>query len=162
MEYNFRDIEKKWQQRWVANQTYRVTEDPEKKKFYVLNMFPYPSGAGLHVGHPLGYIEYKHDSIGKGIINKIGASLADEDAFYIAIFDVDKIDRPDMDAEKDGIMTAVYLDEVIRDYAVGGGKYGCAGLDGLTFAPLPGDEHGKKYLYKGRDFKFVASPNIIE
>ena len=56
MEYNFREIEKKWQQRWVAMQTYRVTEDSERKKFYVLNMFPYPSGAGLHVGHPLGYI----------------------------------------------------------------------------------------------------------
>lgn len=56
MEYNFREIEKKWQQRWVEQQTYKVTEDPAKKKFYVLNMFPYPSGAGLHVGHPLGYI----------------------------------------------------------------------------------------------------------
>ena len=56
MEYNFRDIEKKWQQRWVANQTYRVIEDNKRPKFYVLNMFPYPSGAGLHVGHPLGYI----------------------------------------------------------------------------------------------------------
>ena len=56
MEYNFREIEKKWQQRWVENKTYRVTEDESKKKFYVLNMFPYPSGAGLHVGHPLGYI----------------------------------------------------------------------------------------------------------
>ena len=56
MEYNFREIEKKWQQRWVDEKTYRVSEDPEKKKFYVLNMFPYPSGAGLHVGHPLGYI----------------------------------------------------------------------------------------------------------
>ena len=56
MEYNFRDIEKKWHQRWVAMQTYRVTEDDTRKKFYVLNMFPYPSGAGLHVGHPLGYI----------------------------------------------------------------------------------------------------------
>ena len=56
MEYNFRDIEKKWQQRWVEQETYRVTEDTERKKFYVLNMFPYPSGAGLHVGHPLGYI----------------------------------------------------------------------------------------------------------
>ena len=50
MEYNFREIEKKWQQRWVENKTYRVTEDESKKKFYVLNMFPYPSGAGLHVG----------------------------------------------------------------------------------------------------------------
>lgn len=56
MEYNFRDIEQKWQKRWVENGTYRVVEDKNKKKFYVLNMFPYPSGAGLHVGHPLGYI----------------------------------------------------------------------------------------------------------
>ncbi len=56
MEYNFREIEKKWQQKWVEEKTYRVTEDNAKEKFYVLNMFPYPSGAGLHVGHPLGYI----------------------------------------------------------------------------------------------------------
>ena len=56
MEYNFNEIEKKWQQYWVKNQTYKVAEDKNKKKFYVLNMFPYPSGAGLHVGHPLGYI----------------------------------------------------------------------------------------------------------
>ena len=56
MEYNFRDIEKKWQSQWVKDNTYRVTEQADKKKFYVLNMFPYPSGAGLHVGHPLGYI----------------------------------------------------------------------------------------------------------
>ena len=56
MEYNFKDIEQKWQKRWVENGTYRVVEDPQKKKYYVLNMFPYPSGAGLHVGHPLGYI----------------------------------------------------------------------------------------------------------
>ena len=56
MEYNFREIEKKWQKRWAEMATYRVTEDESKEKFYVLNMFPYPSGAGLHVGHPLGYI----------------------------------------------------------------------------------------------------------
>ncbi len=56
MEYNFREIEKKWQQRWIDGKVYHVTEDAGKKKFYVLNMFPYPSGAGLHVGHPLGYI----------------------------------------------------------------------------------------------------------
>ena len=49
MEYNFREIEKKWHQKWVENKTYKVTEDENKKKFYVLNMFPYPSGAGLHV-----------------------------------------------------------------------------------------------------------------
>ena len=56
MDYNFREIEKKWQKAWVDNKTYKVTEDTTKKKYYVLNMFPYPSGAGLHVGHPLGYI----------------------------------------------------------------------------------------------------------
>ena len=56
MEYKFREIEKKWQKRWVEMNTYRVTEDKSKEKYYVLNMFPYPSGAGLHVGHPLGYI----------------------------------------------------------------------------------------------------------
>ena len=56
MEYNFRDIEQKWQQKWVDLKTYKVVEDKNKQKFYVLNMFPYPSGAGLHVGHPLGYI----------------------------------------------------------------------------------------------------------
>ena len=56
MEYNFREIEKKWQAKWAAEKTYHVEPDASKKKFYVLNMFPYPSGAGLHVGHPLGYI----------------------------------------------------------------------------------------------------------
>ena len=56
MGYNFTEIEKKWQARWIENKTYRVVEDKNKEKFYVLNMFPYPSGAGLHVGHPLGYI----------------------------------------------------------------------------------------------------------
>ncbi len=56
MEYNFREIEKKWRERWAADKTYHVTEDASRPKYYVLNMFPYPSGAGLHVGHPLGYI----------------------------------------------------------------------------------------------------------
>ena len=77
MEYNFREIEKKWQARWAAEQTYHVEPNADKQKFYVLNMFPYPSGAGLHVGHPLGYIasdiyaRYKR-SQGFNVLNPMG------------------------------------------------------------------------------------------
>ena len=56
MEYDFRSIERKWQEWWISHKTYRVGEDASRPKYYVLDMFPYPSGAGLHVGHPLGYI----------------------------------------------------------------------------------------------------------
>ena len=77
MEYKFSEIEKKWQRQWVEDKTYHVTEDQSKKKFYVLNMFPYPSGAGLHVGHPLGYIasdiyaRYKRQQ-GFNVLNPMG------------------------------------------------------------------------------------------
>ncbi len=56
MEYDFKSIESKWQAWWAANKTFKAVEDPSRPKYYVLDMFPYPSGAGLHVGHPLGYI----------------------------------------------------------------------------------------------------------
>ena len=77
MEYNFNEIEKRWQKRWAEMKTYHVTEDKDKPKFYVLNMFPYPSGAGLHVGHPLGYIasdiyaRYKRQQ-GFNVLNPMG------------------------------------------------------------------------------------------
>ena len=77
MEYKFREIEQKWQQTWASEKTYHVEIDESKPKFYVLNMFPYPSGAGLHVGHPLGYIasdiyaRYKR-SKGYNVLNPMG------------------------------------------------------------------------------------------
>ena len=76
-EYNFREIEQKWHRLWTERQTYKVVEDEDRKKFYVLNMFPYPSGAGLHVGHPLGYIasdiyaRYKRQQ-GFNVLNPMG------------------------------------------------------------------------------------------
>lgn len=77
MDYNFKEIEKKWQHHWIENKIYHVEEDVNKKKYYVLNMFPYPSGAGLHVGHPLGYIasdiyaRYKRQN-GFNVLNPMG------------------------------------------------------------------------------------------
>jgi len=100
-------------------------------------------------------LEYKNDAIGKGILNTLDRSESSlRDGFYIAIFDVDKIDRMDMDAECDGIMKTVYLKTVVDDYEAvtlnNGDKrehrHGCSGIDGVTFGPDFG-KTGKEYLY---------------
>ena len=91
-------------------------------------------------------LEYNDDAIGMGILKNLEKKIDLPNRFYIAVFDVEKITRPDMDAEKDGIMTAVFLKEVSDDYAYPDHKYGCSGIDGVTFAPLPGELTGN-YLY---------------
>ncbi|MBQ8605746.1 MAG: hypothetical protein IJ408_03330 [Clostridia bacterium] len=103
-------------------------------------------------GRVYGSLEYKNDSIGKGILKAIGKEQSFEDSFYIAIFDVSKIDRLDMDAEKDSIMTSVYLKEVADDFngASENGakhKYGCSGIDGTAIGPMFGEKGGKSYLF---------------
>ena len=98
-------------------------------------------------GRIYGSLEYKHDAIGKSILGRLGNGTDVEDGFYIAIFDGEKIDRMDMDAEEDGVMTAVYLREVVDDYTAPNHRYGCSGIDGITFAPIPGKRGGKRFLY---------------
>lgn len=91
-----------------------------------------------------GSLELKHDAIGAGIINRTGWDPSAEDNFYLVSFDIDKIDRMEMDAEADGIMTAVWLGEVGDDYAAddpASGKkhrYGCSGIDGMAIGPVFG------------------------
>lgn len=107
-------------------------------------------------GRVYGSLEYKNDSVGKWILYKLGSTKQLEDAFYIAVFDVDKIDRMDMDAEKDSIMTSVYLKEVVDDYNGTGvnkagqavpHKYGCSGIDGTAIGPMYGAQDGNNYLF---------------
>lgn len=108
-------------------------------------------------GKVYGSLEYKNDRIGRGILSALDSTQAISNAFYIAIFDVDKIDRLDMSAETDGVMKCVYLKEVIDDYSGEGKdafgqnvphKYGCSGIDGTTFAPLPAcSAEDGMYLY---------------
>ena len=94
-----------------------------------------------------GSLEYKNDVIGRGIARNIGYTGEIRDGFYAVRFDVDKIDRMDMDAESDGIMEAVFLREVYDDYSAESHRYGCSGIDGITFAPKMGEPDGKSYLY---------------
>ena len=107
-------------------------------------------------GRVYGSLEYKNDVIGRGILKALGKEQEIKDAFYIVMFDVDKIDRMDMDAEKDGVMTAVFLKEVYDDFKGTGlnkagevvaHKYGCSGIDGTTIGPMPGADDGKQYLF---------------
>ena len=104
-----------------------------------------------------GSLEYKNDRIGKGIMNALARADDYEDGFYVARFEVDRIDRPHIPAENGDIMTCVYLGEVLSDYSATvldekgneiPHRYGCSGIDGLTFAPLPASvDRKKKYLY---------------
>ncbi len=105
-------------------------------------------------GRVYGSLEYKNDAIGKGILAKEKSSQKLDNAFYIAIFDVQRINRMGMDAEKDGIMTSVYLPTVLEDYLATveiDGKQvkhrlGCSGIDGVAFGPKFGKKDGKQYL----------------
>ena len=102
-----------------------ITFDPERRRVY-------------------GSLELKHDAIGKGIISRTGWDPNTEDNFYLVSFDIDKIDRMEMDAETDGIMRAVWLKDVAADYSAAdpvSGKlhrYGCSGIDGTGLGPVPG------------------------
>ncbi len=97
-----------------------------------------------------GSLEYKNDSIGKGILRANGQTEI-EDAFYIAIIDCEKLCKPDMDAVSDGVMTAVYLQDVVDDYtSVENGvahRYGCSGIDGTTIAPVPGTDGPRDHVF---------------
>ena len=106
-------------------------------------------------GRVYGSLEYKNDAIGKGILKNLGSDATIENAFYIAIFDVEKIDRVGMDACESGVMKAVWLKEVVDDSlaAVSCGdqalehRLGCSGIDGTSFGPMPGSGNGKQYLF---------------
>ena len=107
-------------------------------------------------GRVYGSLEYKHDGIGRGILRSIGAADTFSDGFYVAVFDADRITRPDMDAEGDGIMTACFLPEALADYEGAGfapdgsplpHRYGCSGIDGVCIAPPPGGDPAVRRLY---------------
>jgi len=101
-----------------------------------------------------GSLELKHDKIGTGIMKRTGRAIAEEDSFYLVSFQLDRIDRMDMDAEKDGVMRAVYLRDCVFDYMendpVSGKlhRYGCSGIDGVTMGPVFGaDENSPEKIF---------------
>ena len=103
-------------------------------------------------GRVYGSLEFKNDSIGRGILASLGMDGRFEDAFYCAIFDVERIDRVGMSAERDGIMRAVYLSEVVDDYNANGEqgrahRYACSGIDGTSFGVIPGDVSSKQRIF---------------
>lgn len=118
-----------------------IAFDPEKNRVY-------------------GSLELKHDVIGRGIMERTGIELAEEDAFYLVSFDLSKLDRMEMDAEKDGIMRAVYVRDVVRDYSENDnltglpGRYGCGGMDGVSVGPVFGaDANSPKKLFLAEGIK---------
>ena len=98
-------------------------------------------------GRVYGSLEFKHDAIGAPILKRIGYTEEVLDGFYGVRFDVDKIDRMNMDAEKDSVMEAVFLHEVYKDFTAPGHRYGCSGIDGMTFAPSFGEDGPANMLY---------------
>ena len=106
-------------------------------------------------GRLYGSLEYKHDAIGQGILRNLGSSAEVEEGFYSAVFDVDRITRPGMDAARDGVMKTVFLPEVTNDYLWQGTvrgrqvshKWGCSGIDGTAFGPIPGEKGRGEYLF---------------
>ena len=98
-------------------------------------------------GRLYGSLEYKNDAIGQGILKKAGHIGEIQNAFYIAIFDVDKINRVNMDACSDGVMTTVYLKEVFDDFSAPGHRHGCSGIDGTTFGKMPGEKNAPYQLF---------------
>lgn len=108
-------------------------------------------------GKLYGSLEYKSDAIGQGILKRAGFDGQLNTAFYIAIFDVDQITRPEMDACRDGVMNTVYLHEVVKDYQAEvqhagrtvQHRYGCSGIDGMTFGCIPGSDVRRLFVAYG-------------
>ncbi len=98
-------------------------------------------------GRVYGSLEYKNDCIGKGIRSVLGVEQENEEGFYCAIFDCERIDRVGMDAETDGVCKTVYLPTVVADYKADGHRYGCSGIDGTAWGPVCGSGDQKEYLH---------------